>query len=48
MTTAINANPGQTIALVLNSNDGYGAAVNFVQEVLPVNTNGQTLFILCL
>ncbi len=46
MTTAINANPGQTIALVLNSNDGYGAAVNFVQEVLPVNTNGQTLFIL--
>jgi hypothetical protein len=46
MTIAINANPGQTISLVINANDGYSSSLGFVQEILPVNINGQTTFTL--
>lgn len=46
MTISINANPGQVISLVLNTNDGYNSSLGFVQEILPVNTNGQVAFVL--
>lgn len=46
MTTSINANPGQVISLVLNVDDGYISPLSFFQEILPVNTNGQTAFTL--
>ena len=46
MTTSINANPGQVISLVLNTADGYNSSLGFVQEILPVNTNGQVAFTL--
>jgi hypothetical protein len=46
MTVSINANPGQVISLVLNANDGYNLSLDFIQEILPVNTNGQVAFTL--
>src|SRR6266404_950399 len=46
MTTSINANPAQTVSLVLNTNDGYSSSLGFVQEILSVNTNGQVAFTL--
>lgn len=46
MTIAISANPNQIISLVVNANDGYSSSLGFVQEILPVNTNGQVVFTL--
>lgn len=46
MTTAISANPGQTISLALNTNDGYGSTFDSIQETIAVNINGQVKFIL--
>lgn len=49
MTIAINANPGQSISLVLNLNDGSSSTVIsniIIQETFTVGTNGQVNFIL--
>ena len=46
MTISISATPGQTISLILNTNDGYGPSFSVIQERIAVNTNGQINFTL--
>lgn len=46
MTVSINANPGQTLILTLNVNDGYGSNFTTIQETLAVTAPDQRSFTL--
>jgi hypothetical protein len=46
MTVSINANPGQTLILTLNVNDGYSSNFTTIQETLAVTAPDQRSFTL--